>query len=671
MRTIKSRTVEISQRRISRKTQALAAIICLCAAVTSVSGQIYNWQTGQVIPGTEGITPGPGINLSGWNTESHNLRYANLTSNLEGGVLIQNSPLDLTGADFSNSFLKDAEFYETILNSVNFSGADLTGADLDDTSVFDANFTNATVAHAKVPSLTQSQLYSTASYQSKNLEGINLGYRSIAGWDFTGCDLSGAAMNVGGTILTNAVVVNGTFGGILAYVNGTLIGTTVPAEISTTASYQQKDMHGMTFPSDDLTGWDLSGQNLAGGNFESSILNNVNFAGANLTGVQFQNTDLTNANFTNAIVAQADFLPMDGAGYFNPVIITEAQLESTASYKNGDMHGIRLPQGLSLAGADLQNENLSNSVLYFCDLTGANLSGANLTGAEAWAKLDRANLEGADLSGAYLGLPLTGANLTNAIISGITSEYVWPFTNEQVYSTASYKNGDLRGIINLNGGTFSEANLSGVDLSNSSYLEMDFSGDQFTGANLTGTRFGTCRFASADFRGATGFRDDDPSDILRNTILPDGTIQGLGLLSGDQLTIHNYTIPISVLTSMTLATGSILQMDFDANPWTSTITTPAGVTPQLAGVLSLTFIAGVDPATLVGTSYQLFDWTQLPSGAFDQITDDLPAGMYWDLSDLYTTGQITLLPEPAKFGLPVVLIAMVGRRRIRTKENNC
>jgi hypothetical protein len=34
-------------------------------------GQIYNDQTGQVIPGTQGITPGPGVDLSEWNTPGH------------------------------------------------------------------------------------------------------------------------------------------------------------------------------------------------------------------------------------------------------------------------------------------------------------------------------------------------------------------------------------------------------------------------------------------------------------------------------------------------------------------------------------------------------------------------------------------------------------------------
>ena len=54
-----------------------------------VRADIDNWQTGEVIPGTEGIEPGPGVDLRGWNTPDHNLVFADFS----GG-------LDLTGSLF-------------------------------------------------------------------------------------------------------------------------------------------------------------------------------------------------------------------------------------------------------------------------------------------------------------------------------------------------------------------------------------------------------------------------------------------------------------------------------------------------------------------------------------------------------------------------------------------
>ena len=39
---------------------------------------------------------------------------------------------------------------------------------------------------------TKEQLYSTASYQQRNLRGIGLRGNDLTGWDFSGQDLTGA-----------------------------------------------------------------------------------------------------------------------------------------------------------------------------------------------------------------------------------------------------------------------------------------------------------------------------------------------------------------------------------------------------------------------------------------------------------------------------------------------
>ena len=39
---------------------------------------------------------------------------------------------------------------------------------------------------------TREQLYSTASYQQRNLRGIGLSFNDLTGWDFSGQDLTGA-----------------------------------------------------------------------------------------------------------------------------------------------------------------------------------------------------------------------------------------------------------------------------------------------------------------------------------------------------------------------------------------------------------------------------------------------------------------------------------------------
>ena len=67
--------------------RCLVALALLVAAAGSSRADIYRWDNGQLIPGTAGITPGPGVQL-----DHHELVYAYLSN------------LDLTGSrfDFSN-----------------------------------------------------------------------------------------------------------------------------------------------------------------------------------------------------------------------------------------------------------------------------------------------------------------------------------------------------------------------------------------------------------------------------------------------------------------------------------------------------------------------------------------------------------------------------------------
>ncbi len=81
----------------------LVVIVCsiylwqVCGNPTARLADITNWQTGQTIPGTEGITPGPYMELVDWNTDSHNLRYADFS----GGLDLHDSHLYSDSLDFS------------------------------------------------------------------------------------------------------------------------------------------------------------------------------------------------------------------------------------------------------------------------------------------------------------------------------------------------------------------------------------------------------------------------------------------------------------------------------------------------------------------------------------------------------------------------------------------
>ena len=120
---------------------------------------IYHRDTHQVIPGTEGIIPGPHVQL-----DYHDLSYADLAYE------------DLSGANFSHSNLTQADLSGSALTIANFVQAVITQAD----------FVNTT------PSFTKEQFYSTKSYQDGDLRGIRLVLNDLSGWDFSGQNLAGA-----------------------------------------------------------------------------------------------------------------------------------------------------------------------------------------------------------------------------------------------------------------------------------------------------------------------------------------------------------------------------------------------------------------------------------------------------------------------------------------------
>jgi T5SS/PEP-CTERM-associated repeat protein len=76
---------------------------------------------------------------------------------------------------------------------------------------------------------------------------------------------------------------------------------------------------------------------------------------------------------------------------------------------------------------------------------------------------------------------------------------------------------------------------------------------------------------------------------------------------------------------------------------------------KLDGTLAIVLLN--DFAPVYGTSFDLFNWDGGVSGNFG--ATNLPTlgnGLYWDASNLYTTGTVTVVPEPASF----MLVGMGG-----------
>ncbi len=182
----------------------------------------------------------------------------------------------------------------------------------------------------------------------------------------------------------------------------------------------------------------------------------ANLSQADLTNASLYYCNLGSANMTDAVVQGADFGSTTLQGF------TAAQLYSTASYKAKTLGGIRMDVN---------------------DLTGWNFAGQNLAGSSFFsATLNNTNFSGADLSGAsFYTASLANANFTDATVQGafFCSTTSKGFTPAMLYSTASYKAGNLQGTClnynDLTGWNFSGQNLSGAGMHDSTLKKANFS----------------------------------------------------------------------------------------------------------------------------------------------------------------------------------------------------
>ncbi|MCW0219916.1 MAG: autotransporter-associated beta strand repeat-containing protein [Prosthecobacter sp.] len=166
------------------------------------------------------------------------------------------------------------------------------------------------------------------------------------------------------------------------------------------------------------------------------------------------------------------------------------------------------------------------------------------------------------------------------------------------------------------------------------------------------------------------------------------------IISGGTLSIGDSTLETLAAGTLELATsgsgmlildsGTIVTLDIFSRPVYVSTGLEAGVaTLQTADMLVVSGYAylGTDSILRVGNpnqvtdfqagdQWQLFDWSGLTDtgiGTFAQTElPDLSPGLAWDLSELYTSGtlSVSLVPEPSRAALLMVFgIAFVGRRR--------
>ena len=215
-------------------------------------------------------------------------------------------------------------------------------------------------------------------------------------------------------------------------------------------------------------------------------------------------------------------------------------------------------EGNNLTGWNFSGQNLTNANFYFATLTNANLTGAAVAGAT----FGSTNLTASQLysTTSYQAHSLQGIDLDSNNLTG------WNFSGQNLTNA------------NLSSTTLTNANLTNANLTNAYLFYATLMNANLTNANLTNAWFYSATLTSAnltgaDLRGAQGIVLGS-GDTTTNTVLADGTIDGLCLDSNNPtLLVRNYSgnMPIQVLQGMSMNPEASLVLEFDGNPWGSTI----------------------------------------------------------------------------------------------------
>jgi autotransporter-associated beta strand protein len=243
------------------------------------------------------------------------------------------------------------------------------------------------------------------------------------------------------------------------------------------------------------------------------------------------------------------------------------------------------------------------------------------------------------------------------------------------------KSGTLTGLAELNGGGVLDKTTVGVLImgdGNSYTGNTTVTGGTLWVNNTTGSGTGTGTVTSAATTTLGGTGTIAPS--AGNGVTTNGTLQigGTSPTVGEDLNI--------TLTSATLAINEKVAFDIfggkgsgvangasDADRLLLTGST-SGIVALGAGA-SLVVNTASNTGWTAGSAWQLFEWASIvPTGTFSNLTStqgnftDLPDlssfNLAWDVSNIYTAGTISIVPEPSRLMLLVFgLLGLFFRRR--------
>ena len=209
------------------------------------------------------------------------------------------------------------------------------------------------------------------------------------------------------------------------------------------------------------------------------------------------------------------------------------------------------------------------------------------------------------------------------------------------------------GAITVNGGSVTLS--SGIDTSN--IIGLDVASGSFL--NVTSMTLGSASQTAARTIYARGTITGSVSDIMGASGYTTLVSPGITTLTASSTSIATGVGSLSVTGDMTLDSYGGLAAELGGTTQGTTydyLNVGGALNLLNNSVLSVTLVNSFVPA--MGNSFDIMDWGT-ENGMFTTVTlPDLSAsGLSWNTSQLYTTGTISVIPEPATWVM-LILAAM-------------
>jgi len=426
-----------------------------------------------------------------------------------GGVIF-------SGNDMSNWDLSDYKFFHCKFEGVNFNNAKLGGflfSDLTNANFSGIDFTNVGFAGSIIKGanfsggvdkgLTYLHIKGTESWgKYKDLSGINLSQNKLENWSFYDINLSNSDFS-------NCTFVNNTDDTAYPY------PTRGYKDFLTLTNFSGANLFNANFSGNEIKNVNFTGANLTNANFSrySTTVKDVNFSKAILSGTNFFNTNFVGSNnFTDAEIAGTE---SNWTNFKESYGFTEENFKSTATFKNSNGNIKYISFG-KMSGWDMSNLNFENCEIgvdgtYFVNSTFKNCkyswnNPSDFTGA---------SFKGEDLTNAkFLYSGLLNTDFTDSYISGadFSQATEYGFSEAQLKSTKSYKDGNLNGI-GLSNNKVDGWDFSNIDLTEASFSDSSLTNTNFKNATIKGVDFSNTNLTKEQFESTKSYANKELGNI--------------------------------------------------------------------------------------------------------------------------------------------------------------